>query len=86
MRKAIITEEWIDEDVCYGDYDGHITRKIYEVAFFTSGGDDAIDRHYYKTEDMAHQEAAKFERGEYRVDEYGGIAFDRVERVYYENV
>ena len=75
MREAIITEEWIDEDVCYGDYDGHTTRKIYEVAFFVDSTEDAIDRHYYKTEALAQQEAARFERGEYRIDEYGGVEF-----------
>ena len=76
MTEAIITEEWIDEDVCYGDYDGYITRKIYEVAFFVDDDEDAIDRHYYKTEDTAQREAARFERGEYHRNEYGGVEFE----------
>lgn len=76
MREAIITEEWIDEDVCYGDYDGHITRKIYEVAFFVDGDEDAIDRHCYKTEEYAKNVADMFERGEYHRNEYGGVEFE----------
>jgi len=76
MREAIVTEEWIDEDVCYGDYDSHITRKIYEVAFFAAGDDDAIDRHYYKTELAAQNAANLFERGLYYTGEHGGVEFE----------
>ena len=76
MREAIITEEWVDDDVCIGDYDGHETRKSYEVAFFVSGDEDPIDRHYYKTEEFAKNAAALFERGLYYIGQYGGVEFE----------
>lgn len=76
MREAIVTEDYVDIDVCYGDYDGHVTRKSYEVAFFVSDDEDPIDRHYYKTEEFAKNAASLFERGLYYIGQYGGVEFE----------
>jgi hypothetical protein len=76
MREAIITEEPVDFDVCYGDYDGHVTRMSYEVAFFVDGNEDPVDRHYYKTETVAKNAASLFERGLYYTGQYGGVEFE----------
>ena len=74
MREAIVTKEWGEVGFGSSKRDGW----LWEVAFFASGDEDPIDRHYYKTEALAQQEAARFERGEYRIDEYGGVAFEEL--------
>lgn len=76
MREAIIIEEYVDYDVCYGDYDGHVTRKSYEVAFFVDGDEDPIDRHYYKNLEVAQNAVDLYERGLYYIGEFGGIEFE----------
>jgi hypothetical protein len=72
MREAIVTKEWGEVGFGSSKRDGW----LWEVAFFASDDEDPIDRHYYKTEAMAQQEADRFERGEYRIDEYGGVEFE----------
>lgn len=42
MRHAFIDEVEIDQDVCYGDYDGHVTIKTHEVVLFE--GNTEVDR------------------------------------------
>ena len=74
MREAIVTKEWGEVGFGSSKRDGW----LWEVAFFVDGDEDAIDRHYYKTEATAQQEAARFERGEYRIDEYGGVEFEEL--------
>lgn len=76
MREAIVTAEDVDFDVCVGDYDGHVTRTSYEVAYFVDGDEDPIDRHYYKTEEFAKNAASLFERGLYYIGQYGGVEFE----------
>jgi hypothetical protein len=48
----------------------------YEVAFFVDGDEDPIDRHYYKTKEIAENAALLFERGLYYIGEYGGVEFE----------
>jgi hypothetical protein len=42
MRHAFIDEVEIDQDVCLGDYDSHITVKTHEVVLFE--GNTEVDR------------------------------------------
>jgi hypothetical protein len=76
MREAIITEEWVDDDVCIGDYDSHVTRKTYEVAFFKDGETDPFDRCWYKTELAAQNAANSYERGHYVIGTYGQVELE----------
>lgn len=57
-RTVEITSEMIDVDVCYGDYDGHVTRETWVVDFFILG--ERVDSGCYKREDYARAIAAKF--------------------------
>jgi hypothetical protein len=78
MRTAFITSEDVDVDVCYGDFDGHITRKSYCVEFFVL--DDLVDEHWLKTEVAARMHAGLFEQGDFYEGEYGELKFDRAFR------
>ena len=60
MREAIITRERGEVGFGSSKRDGW----LWEVAFFVDGDEDPIDRHYYKTEAAAQEEADRFERGE----------------------
>lgn len=70
MRTAWVTAEW-GEVVRNG-------RKIegwaWEVQFRADGV--AMDRHCYKTEDLARDAARRFEAGDFRLSEWGGVKFD----------
>ncbi len=72
MREAIVTKEW--GEVGFG------SRKTegwsWEVAFFVANDDDPIDRHYYKTQEIADNAASLFEKGLYYTSEYGGVEFE----------
>lgn len=72
MREAIVTKEWGEVGFGSNKRDGW----AWEVAFFASGDEDAIDRHCYNTELAAQNAADLFERGLYYTTEYGGIEFE----------
>jgi hypothetical protein len=67
MRTATVTAEW-GEVVRNG-------RKIedwsWEVTFLADGA--VMDRHCYKTEELAQHSAILFERGKFYVSEFGGV-------------
>lgn len=46
MRHAFIDEVEIDQDVCYGDYDGHVTVKAHEVVLFEDNTE--VDRRLFR--------------------------------------
>jgi Cu2+-containing amine oxidase len=43
--------EQVDIDVCYGDYDGHVTRDIFVVTFYKDN--ERYDCGCYKTKEAA---------------------------------
>ena len=52
-RRTVIDVDTCDEDVCYGDYDGHVTKLIYVVAMYEN--DVRVNERY-----MESAEAAEF--------------------------
>ncbi len=72
MREAIVTKEWGEVGFGSSKTDGW----SWEVAFFVDGNEDPIDRHYYKTEEVANNAASLFERGLYYTCQYGGVEFE----------
>lgn len=72
MDEAIITKEWGEVGFGSSKRDGW----FWEVSFFVDGNEDAIDRHFYKTEAFAQNAANLFERGLYYTGEYGGVEFE----------
>jgi hypothetical protein len=66
-REAVVSKEW-GEVVRNG-------RKIedwsWEVTFLSDGV--VMDRHYYKTAELAQHSANLFERGEFYESKYGGV-------------
>ena len=78
MRTAIITPEIVDIDVCYGEYDGHMTRTSWTVDFFENSEDnlarfEKTDTHYYKTEEIAKIAKERYEAGDFKIGQHGGI-------------
>ena len=51
MRHAFIDEVEVDQDVCYGDYDGHVTIKTHEVVLFEDNTE--VDRRLIRDYDAA---------------------------------
>jgi hypothetical protein len=70
MRTAVVAKEW-GEVVRNG-------RKIedwaWEVTFLADGV--VMDRHCYKSEELAQNAAIRFEQGDFCVSEHGGVEFD----------
>lgn len=82
MATAIVTPEEVDVDVCYGDYDGFITKTIYVVDFWTgiSGlqNGELVNTMYIKNEADAKLIARFWELGLYTRGEYGEAVFTEV--------
>ena len=82
MATAIVTPEEIDVDVCYGDYDGSITKTIYVVDFFSSisglPNGELVNTMYIKNEADAKLMARFWELGLYTLGEYGEAVFTEV--------
>lgn len=76
MRTAIITADLIDEDVCYGDFDGSYQRTTYVVNFFADGSGEWEDEQCFKTEEAANFAREKYESGNFTYSEYGGVDID----------
>ncbi len=60
MRNVTITPELVDVDVCYGDYDGFVTKTIWTVEMFE--GKQLMTTMFLKTEEFAKEAADKFIR------------------------
>lgn len=82
MPIAIVTPEEVDVDVCYGDYDGFITKTIYVVDFFSSEvglQNGYLDTTMFiKTEADAKMKALMWELGMTGRGEYDEITFDNI--------
>ncbi len=52
MRYATIDKDTVDIDVCYGDYDGFITKNVWVVELFDAPNNLA-DRHIFKEENYS---------------------------------
>ena len=70
MREAVLSKEW-----------GEVMRQGrkfedwgWEVTFLADGA--VVDRHCYKTEELAQNAAIRFEQEDCHVSEYGGVEFD----------
>ena len=61
MRTTNITSELVDIDVCYGDYDGFVTREYWIVECFKDAKLKYESVHRYK--DVAEMRAILFENG-----------------------
>lgn len=61
MRTTTITSELVDIDVCYGDYDGFITREYWNVYCYKDEKLKYQSTHRY--EDVAEMRATLFENG-----------------------
>ena len=70
--EAIVTKEWGEVGFGGSKTDGW----SWEVAYFVDGDEDPIDRHFYKTEQIAENAASLFERGMWCRSEYGGVEFE----------
>lgn len=78
MRVATITPEIVDIDVCYGNFDGHMTRTSWTVDFYENSEENLArfekkDCHYYKTEEAANIAKQRYEAGDFKISQYGGI-------------
>lgn len=82
MATAIVTPEEIDVDVCYGDYDGSITKKIYVVDFFSSisglPNGELVNTMYINNEADAKLMTRFWELGLYTIGEFGEAVFTEV--------
>lgn len=82
MPIANVTAEEIDVDVCYGDFDGSITKTIYVVDFFSSisglPNGELVNTMYIKNEADAKLMARFWELGLYTTGEYGEAVFTEV--------
>lgn len=61
MRTTVITSEMVDIDVCYGDYDGFITREYWNVDCYK--GEKLRYQSTHRYEDVARMRATLFENG-----------------------
>lgn len=71
MRKAFITVEDIDVDICIGDYDSFRTAECIEIAYYEDG--QRLDAQYPLTMAIAQEAKALFESGQYSIGEYGEV-------------
>lgn len=61
MRTTTITPELVDIDVCYGDYDGFVTREYWNVDCYKNG--ELMYQSTHRYEDVAKMRATLFENG-----------------------
>lgn len=71
MYTATLEIEYVDKDVCVGNYDGYVTVPAYVVSFYKD--DEKLDEHCYMSDVVAQAAIENFEAGRFEFGEYGDV-------------